>query len=55
MTNKKPNKEFLEVSNEDNWISCFVCGGNLIQIRKAKFECSKCGQDFIADEEDMRK
>lgn len=49
-------QEFLEVSDDDKeWKPCRRCGGKIIQIRKAKFECSKCFQDYIADEKDMKK
>lgn len=47
-------KEFLETSNDDTWKSCMICNGNLTQIRKALFTCLECGQEYIADEEDMR-
>lgn len=49
-------QEFFEVSDDDNWIPCLFCGQKkLVQIRKAKFDCENCGQEYIADEEDMRE
>lgn len=47
-------KEFLEVSDDDNWKPCIICDGELTQVRKALFTCLKCNQEYIADEEDMR-
>lgn len=44
----------LEVSDDDNWIPCMVCGGEITQERKAFFRCINCGQEYIATEEDMR-
>jgi len=49
------NKEFLETNDSQNWKSCLVCGGELIQIRKALFNCLKCNQEYIADEQDMKE
>jgi predicted RNA-binding Zn-ribbon protein involved in translation (DUF1610 family) len=54
MNNKMP-KGVLNLSKEDTWKSCIICGGELIQIRKALFSCLKCNQEYIADEEDMRR
>jgi len=48
-------KEVLETSKDDTWKDCIMCGGELIQVRKALFTCLKCNQEYIADEEDMRK
>lgn len=45
----------LEVSDNDNWVPCLVCKGELTQERKALFKCINCGQEYIACEEDMRK
>ena len=53
MKDKVP-EEFLETSDNDNWRACMFCGGEITQIRKALFSCLKCGQEYIADEEDMR-
>ena len=53
MKSKTP-KEFLETNDSQTWKSCLFCGGELIQIRKALFTCLKCGQEYIADEQDMR-
>ena len=53
MINETP-QEFLELNEDDTWRSCFVCGGEITQIRKARFSCLNCNQEFIADEEDMR-
>lgn len=47
-------KEVLEVSKDQTWKSCLICGGELIQVRKALFTCLKCNQEYIADEQDMR-
>ena len=47
-------KEYLELSEDDTWKPCMFCGGEITQVRKARFTCLKCDQDFIADEEDMR-
>lgn len=54
MKNNIP-QEFLEVSNDDTWKLCFMCGGELTQVRKTRFTCLKCNQEFIADEVDMRQ
>ena len=54
MINQKTPKEFLEISNDDSWKPCMICGGELTQVRKALFTCLKCDQEYIADEEDMR-
>jgi len=53
--NKKCPKEILEVSKDDSWKSCIICGGELTQVRKALFTCLKCNQEYIADEKDMRE
>ena len=53
MKSKIPN-EVLEISNDDTWKSCIMCGGQITQVRKALFTCLKCNQEYIADEEDMR-
>ncbi len=50
----KTPKEFLKLSEDDSWIPCMMCGGEVIQIRKARFSCLKCNIEFIADEKDMR-
>lgn len=50
----KASKEFLEVSDDDSWRPCMMCGGEIIQVRKALFTCLKCNAEIIADEEDMR-
>lgn len=35
---------------------CLMCGNSRIkQIREAYFKCPDCGQDYIADLEDMKK
>jgi len=47
-------RDFLELSEDDNWKSCMICGGEITQVRKALFTCLKCDQEYIADEEDMR-
>lgn len=44
----------LDISENDNWKPCIVCGGELVQERKAFFKCVNCGQGYIAAEEDMR-
>ena len=44
----------LDVSNDDTWKPCMICGGTITQVRKALFTCLKCNQEYIADEEDMR-
>jgi len=46
---KEPDKEL------PTWKPCLICGGELLQIRKALFTCLKCNQEYIADEEDMRE
>jgi len=47
------DKEFFQVSKKDNWIPCLICKGELNQLRKAFFKCINCGQEYIADEDDM--
>ncbi len=47
-------KEVLEISNDDSWKPCIICGGTITQVRKALFTCLNCDQEYIADEEDMR-
>ncbi len=54
MKDKVP-EEFLETSDDDTWRACMFCRGEITQIRKALFTCLKCGQEYIADEKDMRK
>ena len=54
MNNEIP-KFVSEVSADDNWKPCIMCGGELTQERKALFVCINCSQPYIADEEDMRK
>lgn len=54
MEKEKTPKEVLETSNDDTWKPCIICGGELTQIRKALFNCLKCGQEYISDEQDMR-
>ena len=48
-------KEVLEVSEDDTWRPCLMCGGEVTQVRKALFTCLKCNAEFISAEEDMRK
>ena len=49
-------KEFYKVSGNDfEWKSCLVCGAEVMQLRKAFFECINCRMSYIADEEDMRR
>ena len=49
-------KEFLQVNEDDlNWKPCLFCKGELTQERKAFFVCVNCGQEYIADEEDMKQ
>lgn len=50
----KTPKEVLEVSKDDTWKPCIICNGSLTQVRKALFTCLECGQEYIADEKDMR-
>ena len=52
---KQIPKEVLELSYDDNWKSCLMCGGTITQVRKALFTCLNCNQEYIADEEDMRE
>lgn len=47
-------KEFLEVSEDDDWKPCFMCEGEIMQERKAFFKCLECGAEIVACEEDMR-
>ena len=54
MTDQKIPKEILEISNDDSWKPCMICGGTITQVRKALFTCLNCDQEYIADEEDMR-
>ena len=44
----------LDVSDDDTWMSCLRCGGELTQVRNALFTCLNCNQEYIGDEEDMR-
>ncbi len=57
LENPKPEeKEFFETKEDDfNWVDCPFCGGEITQFRKAFFECIKCKQGMIADEEDMQR
>ena len=48
-------KGFYDVQEKDEWKPCIKCGGELTQERKAFFVCVNCKQEFIADEEDMKK
>ena len=48
-------KEFLETDDSQTWKPCMFCGGELIQVRKARWTCEKCNQEYIADEEDMKE
>ena len=48
-------KKYLDINNIDEWKPCIRCGGEILQVRKALFTCSKCGQEYIADEGDMKK
>jgi len=54
MINQKIPKEVLEVSDDDTWKPCMICGGQITQVRKALFTCLKCDQEYISTEEDMR-
>jgi hypothetical protein len=48
-------KQFLETSSDQTWRNCIVCGKDeLLQVRKAKWTCNFCNQEYIADEKDMR-
>ena len=51
---KELPKGLLDVSDDDTWKPCMICGGRITQVRKALFTCEKCGQEYIATEEDMR-
>ena len=58
MTPPKPDtikKEFLETDDSQTWKPCLFCGGELIQVRKALFNCLNCSKTYIADEEDMKE
>ncbi len=49
-------KQFFETDGDDfNWKPCIKCGAELTQVRKAFFQCIDCKQEYIADEEDMRR
>lgn len=48
-------KEHLEVSKNQDWKPCMICGGRIIQVRKALFTCEQCNQEYVSIEEDMRK
>ena len=49
-------KEFLEIKEDDTqWKPCIKCGAEITQIRKAFFQCINCKQEYIADEEDMKR
>lgn len=45
----------LETDDSATWKPCIICGGELIQVRKALFSCLRCSQEIIADEEDMKE
>lgn len=47
------DKEFFQTSKKDNWKPCLLCSGELVQLRKAFFQCINCRQTYIADEKDM--
>lgn len=38
-----------------DWKPCVLCKGRIIQKRTAYFICLSCGQNYIADAEDMRE
>ncbi len=48
----KPPEDYLKTSYK-NWKPCIVCGGEIIQVRKALFTCLHCSKEYIADEKDM--
>lgn len=48
-------EDALEVSENDSWIPCLMCQGELVQERKAFFVCVNCKQGYIAEEGDMRQ
>ncbi len=49
-------KEFYKVQEDDyQWKPCMFCGGEITQIRNAFFKCINCDQEYISDEEDMKK
>ncbi|KKN40573.1 hypothetical protein LCGC14_0732090 [marine sediment metagenome] len=53
---KEEEKQFYEINEDDlNWKNCGFCGGEITQVRKAFFKCINCDQEYIADEEDMKK
>jgi len=54
MEDVKFKQEFLETKDSQEWKKCIICGGEIIQVRKALFSCLNCNQEFIADEEDMK-
>lgn len=47
-------RKFLELSRNQLWKSCIICGKPIRQLRKAFFECDN-RHSFIAHEQDMRK
>jgi predicted RNA-binding Zn-ribbon protein involved in translation (DUF1610 family) len=53
MEYKEEDKKFYETAKHDSWKPCIMCGGELIQLRKAFFKCINCGQEYIADDMDM--
>jgi len=55
MSDEETPKEYLETDDSQTWKNCFVCGGEIIQVRKARWTCLKCNQEYIADEEDMKE
>ena len=55
MCEEEFNEEFHRVESDDaKWKPCAACGGEIIQIRKAYFECQRCFYHFVADEGDMK-
>lgn len=50
-----PPKDYLETKEQTNWKSCMMCGGEIVQVRKALFTCINCNQEYISTEEDMEK
>ena len=47
-------QEFFDLSSDEIWRPCLICFGKVNQIRKAFFECESCGQNYIAEETDMK-
>ncbi len=50
----EPPDGYLDTSDDQTWKPCMMCKGELLQVRKALWTCLKCGQEYIACEEDMR-